>query len=306
MVRWFASAAVTALYAALTAATANAQCAPPGNVATACTGDCATLKAPDLTAAKNSQVNIPLMFTQAPNDSQADRGADEVAAIAFTLGAPGTGTSAPLTFDCTDGNLADGSVTGVPDNFTVVIENAQCTNRNHCLCADTSAGQTRDNFVNIVVYGPRNLPEQGPVQIPVLPNSGNIVTLRMRVANEASATIPLHIFSGLDTGPSAKPQFAANLSLGDKSACDVTATGERSNIVYDHGQITVTDGGGSCVGDCNGDGEVGINELIIGVNIALQLQPVANCTAFDPNGDGEVGINELIQGVSNSLNGCPP
>jgi hypothetical protein len=61
----------------------------------------------------------------------------------------------------------------------------------------------------------------------------------------------------------------------------------------------------SCVGDCNGDGTVSINELIVGVNIALGTFSVDECVAFDANGDGMVGINELIQAVNNALGGCP-
>jgi len=61
----------------------------------------------------------------------------------------------------------------------------------------------------------------------------------------------------------------------------------------------------SCPGDCNGDGEVSINELIIGVNIALGAQAVTACTAMDSNGDGAVTVNELIRAVSMALNGCP-
>ncbi|MGH7789204.1 MAG: hypothetical protein ACRERC_20205 [Candidatus Binatia bacterium] len=59
-----------------------------------------------------------------------------------------------------------------------------------------------------------------------------------------------------------------------------------------------------CVGDCNGNGVVTINELIVGVNIALGNAPVTTCPAFDPNHDGKVGINELIAAVNNSLYGC--
>jgi hypothetical protein len=61
-----------------------------------------------------------------------------------------------------------------------------------------------------------------------------------------------------------------------------------------------------CVGDCNGDGEVTINELILGVNIALGNQPISACEAFDCQGTGMVPINCLIQGVNNASNGCPP
>src|SRR6187399_382895 len=47
----------------------------------------------------------------------------------------------------------------------------------------------------------------------------------------------------------------------------------------------------TCVGDCNEDGQVLINELIIGVNIALDSQPVSACPSFDANNNGQVAIN---------------
>ncbi len=61
----------------------------------------------------------------------------------------------------------------------------------------------------------------------------------------------------------------------------------------------------TCVGDCDGDGTVAINELITGVNIALGSAQLSVCPAFDANGDGMVGINELITAVNNALEGCP-
>ncbi len=61
-----------------------------------------------------------------------------------------------------------------------------------------------------------------------------------------------------------------------------------------------------CVGDCNGDGTVRINELIQGVNIALDEAQLDICPAFDSDGDGAVRIGELITAVNNALNGCPP
>ena len=59
----------------------------------------------------------------------------------------------------------------------------------------------------------------------------------------------------------------------------------------------------ACTGDCDGNGRVAINQLILGVNIALGLQPVAACPAF-ANAQGMVDIAQLIQGVNNALNGC--
>jgi len=59
----------------------------------------------------------------------------------------------------------------------------------------------------------------------------------------------------------------------------------------------------SCVGDCNGDGEVTINSLITLVNIALGNADVSTC----PNGVAsgtQVDIALIIQAVNDALNGC--
>jgi hypothetical protein len=307
MVQRFWVVAIAGACAWLPPAAVHAQACPtPAAVTSACTGaGCAIVALPAVSGARGSTVQIPISFTAGPNDSQDGKGFDEVSAIAFTLGVPGTGDAAPLAFDCTSGDLAAGSVqvgNANANDFTVVIENAQCTNRTHCLCPDTSAGQTLDNFVNIVVYGPKTLPEQGPVTIPVL-KSGTLVTLTMRLAQDAPDQVPLRIFSALDQ---TKPQFAANLSIGDKSACDVTANAQsRSNVAFTPGQVAAgTPGPSACVGDCNGNNAVAINELIIGVNIALGNQALSACAAFDANHDNKVTINELITAVNNALNGC--
>lgn len=60
-----------------------------------------------------------------------------------------------------------------------------------------------------------------------------------------------------------------------------------------------------CVGDCDGNGMVGINELVIGVNIALGLRPVSDCPEFACTGGDTVPINCLVQGVNNALGTCP-
>ena len=59
----------------------------------------------------------------------------------------------------------------------------------------------------------------------------------------------------------------------------------------------------SCVGDCNGDGTVAINELVLGVNIALGADDISACAAFD-DGDGPVTVDRLIAAVNNALCGC--
>jgi len=60
----------------------------------------------------------------------------------------------------------------------------------------------------------------------------------------------------------------------------------------------------SCPGDCDGSGDVTVNELIVMVNIALGSAPVSDCPAGDADGNGVISINEVIAAVNAALNGC--
>lgn len=61
----------------------------------------------------------------------------------------------------------------------------------------------------------------------------------------------------------------------------------------------------SCVGDCNNDGEVSIDEILLSVNIALGSAPMVNCPAADRNLDNEVTVEEILAAVNAALTGCP-
>jgi len=58
-----------------------------------------------------------------------------------------------------------------------------------------------------------------------------------------------------------------------------------------------------CAGDCNGDGEVTIDELIILVNIALGNIQSSVCDQGAPNGT-QVDISVVVTAVNDALNGC--
>lgn len=62
---------------------------------------------------------------------------------------------------------------------------------------------------------------------------------------------------------------------------------------------------GLCPGDCNGDGQVRVEELVSGVGLALDGGAVESCAALDGNGDGAIGIDELVRAVTALLGGCP-
>jgi Tol biopolymer transport system component len=64
-----------------------------------------------------------------------------------------------------------------------------------------------------------------------------------------------------------------------------------------------------CIGDCNGDGQVKVEELIRMIGIALQRSicgddPELACLAGDANCDCEITVDEIVRAVTNSLLGC--
>jgi len=107
------------------------------------------------------------------------------------------------------------------------------------------------------------------------------------------------------------------VALDDRTATyfpETAFTGEDSftfaawdgSINSNLGRVTVTVARApqSCIGDCNGDGIVTVDELIRGVGIALGNRAPSECTALDSNGDGRVEIEELIRAVGALLRGC--
>lgn len=60
----------------------------------------------------------------------------------------------------------------------------------------------------------------------------------------------------------------------------------------------------TCEGDCNSDRSVAVDEIILGVRIALGDAPIGDCQAMDGDGDGAVTVNELLAAVTEALQGC--
>ncbi len=61
----------------------------------------------------------------------------------------------------------------------------------------------------------------------------------------------------------------------------------------------------ACVGDCDANDEVTVDEVVTGVNIALGAIAIDVCERFDANGDNEVTVDEILRAVSAALDGCP-
>lgn len=96
-------------------------------------------------------------------------------------------------------------------------------------------------------------------------------------------------------------------------ACVCTVDAFCCNEMWDPGCVDIATGdcpdvcgcAMACPGDCDGDGEVTVSNLILAVNIALGTASIDQCPAIDTDGSGDVTVNELIQAVNAALNGCP-
>jgi hypothetical protein len=59
-----------------------------------------------------------------------------------------------------------------------------------------------------------------------------------------------------------------------------------------------------CVGDCNQDNSVTVDELLTMVNIALGNTSVSICSQSDTNRDRQITVDEILAAVNNALSGC--
>lgn len=61
-----------------------------------------------------------------------------------------------------------------------------------------------------------------------------------------------------------------------------------------------------CIGDCGGDGQVTVDEILTMVDIALGTAAISTCDAGDANQDRSITVDEILTAVNNALNGCVP
>jgi hypothetical protein len=60
-----------------------------------------------------------------------------------------------------------------------------------------------------------------------------------------------------------------------------------------------------CGGDCDANGAVSVDELVLAVDILLGIQPVSACLSADVDGTLSVTIDEVTVAVTNALTDCP-
>ncbi len=97
---------------------------------------------------------------------------------------------------------------------------------------------------------------------------------------------PTPSVTGVPTGPTTTPTPTGTVAATPSKTATATPTGT----------VPV-----SCVGDCNADGTVAIDEIVLLIDIALEAQPPSACAA----GHREtVTVADLVEAVNHALEGC--
>jgi len=61
-----------------------------------------------------------------------------------------------------------------------------------------------------------------------------------------------------------------------------------------------------CAGDCDGNGTVTVNEIVMLVGIALEQVPIGSCEAGNRDGDLQITVSEILTAVNRALGSCEP
>jgi predicted outer membrane repeat protein len=139
------------------------------------------------------------------------------------------------------------------------------------------------------------------------------------LANNGGPTQTFALCTGLGT-PAACTVASPGINAGDESVCSTTTGTAPVDNLDQRGFVRPGSGATkcsigafeansaaprppACMGDCNGNGQVTVDEILTMVNIALG-NTVTACDAGDANHDGQITVDEILTAVNNALNGC--
>ena len=172
--------------------------------------------------------------------------------------------------------------------------------------ANPALSQTSDNFVTFDVF------DEATAESTVF--AANLTTGKRAAVATVTNGLGVPGYTGDDSAimysqsDNSPTEFA--LMRQPLAADHITPNGPPTQVIgnADFGVIyrrgTFVGPAPTCVGDCNGDGSVTIDELLSMVNIALG-NPGSACAAGDANSDGQITIDEVLMAVNAALSGCP-
>ncbi len=138
----------------------------------------------------------------------------------------------------------------------------------------------------------------------------NVNGVRLTAAGAAArlGVAPFHVHPSwqavLPAGQSGEVAFSYRLITGDGRYAPSPVRTSRFVLVRAEPTPTPIPHAPDCAGDCDGNGEVTIDEILRAVALALGLH-AESCGAADGNGDGEITIEEIVKAVQMALLACP-
>lgn len=195
------------------------------------------------------------------------------------------------------------------ETFEIAVQNNPATLSSACDAANV--------FVTFCCPGPDGNPVPGPDGCTRIP----VQSVPCVVNDQAGCTPTAEALAGLTLAaippdPTHNPIDQSGLVCRIRTNPGVT-TARAAAQIEDGYLLCSLDGGEvqdgrkkiletsvGCAGDCNSDGMVTIDELLLLVRIAVGEPTDAACMRGDVNGDGAITIDEILLAVRNALDGC--
>jgi len=207
-------------------------------------------------------------------------------------------TSGTLTFVEVQRNLV-GGVTGLAGPSDVAVSNDGAhvyvtgTTGNALAVFGRDPGTGRLNFIEAETQGVGGIDGlTAAVSVAVSPDGASVY-----VAGSQDNAVA--VFAGPQP-PTPTPTTTATATATET----ITDTTTPSATATETPTATPSPTPGPCIGDCDGNGRITVEELVKGVNIALALLPLDQCPSFDFDHDTHVSVDELVKAVNAALNGC--
>lgn len=171
----------------------------------------------------------------------------------------------------------------------------------------------RQSYAGLVAVGS----DPNPVRIGVdLDVESGLLTLRLRSEDPVTGELPEDPMAGFLPPNDAEHRGEGFLSFTVKprpGLADGAQIRNGARIFFDLNEpidtneviSTIGEPPPPCTGDCDESGEVGADELVAAVNIALGIVGAVECPAADASAEGRVTIEELVDAVARALAGCP-
>lgn len=280
--------------------------------------------------ATNTVVNVVAPLAGVPQRVETEASAP----VAITLAGSGTGAGS-LAFAIGD-DVLNGELVGVAPHLTYTPEPGFTGLDRFTFVVDDGVRRSRPAEVTIVV-APSTADTEAPRVLWTWPGADAVVgevadepvgdeeyapfvrigfsealdpatvnTAALTVVDGRGAAVPVRVRwdAGANEAEVAPLQrwtdgtYTAAVGMAVQDAAGNPLAGEHS------WRFRIEAGTGACAGDCNDDGVVTVDELIVGVSIALGTVPAAQCAAMDTSGEGQVTVDELIAAVTMALVGC--